>query len=91
MASSEFDPNFEDMEKEDPDQLTVEEIMKFYESDQYDSTMNVGNDILEILKDVEDNAESNDVDVFQNKKKMSKAGTLEKGIQTSTRKLKTRN
>ena len=71
--------------------MTIEEIMKCYESDQYDSTMNVGKDILEILKDVEDNAESNDVDVFQNKKKMSKARTLENGIQTSTRKLKTRN
>ena len=65
--------------------------MKFYESDQYDSTMNVGKDILEILRNVEDNAESNVVDVFQNKKKMSKARRLENGIQTSTRKLKTRN
>ena len=59
IDETETDPNFEDKEKEDPAQLTVEEIMKFYESDQYDSTMNVGKDILEIL-DVEDNADSND-------------------------------
>ena len=70
IDETESDPNIEDKEKEDSTQMTVEEIMKFYESDQYDSTMNVGKDILEIIKDVEDNAESNDVDVSQNKKKM---------------------
>ena len=62
------DLNFKDNENEDPAQYTVEEIMKFYESDQYDSTMNVGKDVLEIL-DVEDNADSNDDKLEENVKR----------------------